>query len=359
MIDKATTLLENRVKKERILEYIYKTNTNSYLSKRNLPKLKDFLKDQNLELDENITFNVTITDTNDNIVATGSLDNNIIKCLAVDDKHRNEGLAATVVSQLITKASYNGIRKLFVYTKAENEKMFIDLGFYTIEKTTNILLMENVKNGFGDYLTSIKKRSEQFIEKNNIQANKVGCIVANCNPFTKGHLYLINKASKQCDLLHIFILSGSNEFFSERERISLVKEGLGDYNNIIIHSAKEYILSPLTFPTYFIKDKKQTSKINCELDVKIFLKTIAPLLNITHRFLGTENSDLVTKSYNDELIKALKNSPLSLIILDRKTVGDLVISASTVRQYIKEKRFEEIRDFVPNTTYDFIVSKFK
>ena len=29
----------------------------------------------------------------------------------------------------------------------------------------------------------------------------------NCNPFTKGHKYLIEKASKENDVVHLFILT--------------------------------------------------------------------------------------------------------------------------------------------------------
>jgi [citrate (pro-3S)-lyase] ligase len=337
---------------------LYNIHTNLHEKNKSLPKLIDFLKSQHLDYDDHITFSVTLTDTDDTIIATGSLDNNIIKCLAVSDQHRDEGLAANIVSQLISKAAQNGIRKLFVYTKPLHEKMFNGLGFYTIEKTQNVLLMENVKNGFNDYLDTIKTDTNHFIAKNNIQANTIGCIIANCNPFTNGHLYLIGEASKQCDVLHIFILSGSNEFFNEAERVFLVKEGLKDFKNIIVHYAKEYILSPLTFPTYFIKDKKQTSIINCNLDIAIFLKKIVPLLHITHRFVGTESNDLVTNAYNNELIKALTNSTVALIILERKKVGSSIISASTVRKYIENNDFQKIKDFVPSSTYDFILSKF-
>ncbi|MCY1151518.1 MAG: [citrate (pro-3S)-lyase] ligase [Sphaerochaetaceae bacterium] len=337
----------------------YQISTISIYNKYRLTNLINFLNTQGLDFDNNVNFTVIIKNEKEQIIATGSLDTNIIKCLAVAPNHRNEGLSATIVSYLINKAASEGIRKLFVYTKCENEDMFKDLGFYAIEKTNKILLMENIKNGFTNYLNNIKKETEAFIHINNIQPKKIGCIIANCNPFTKGHLYLMETSAKKCDLLHVFVLSGSNKFFTEEERVTLVKQGIKNHDNIIVHYAKDYILSPLTFPTYFIKEKIQTSNINCELDVTIFINKIAPLLNITHRFLGTESNDLVTKAYNDYLTNALKHSNVELEIIDREKVGNIIISASKVRKYIENKEFDKIKDFVPKTTYEFILNKFK
>jgi [citrate (pro-3S)-lyase] ligase len=323
-----------------------------------LKKLKDFLKGQELEYDETIDYSVNIVDENNFIIASGSLDKNIIKCVAVSQEYRNEGLSSSIISLLVNAATTQGITKLFIYTKPFNESMFQQLGFYTIEKTQKILLMENKKNGLDIFLNNLKNDTNKYLETSNIKTNKIGCIVANCNPFTNGHLYLMDTASKQCDLLHVFILSGSNKMFKEEERIKLVKDGLKTYKNIIIHSAKDYILSPLTFPNYFIKDKKQTSIINCELDIKIFMDKIVPLLNITHRFVGTEPSDLVTNSYNNELIKALNQSKIELVIINRKEIDKEAISASKVRKCIETKDFDKIYEFVPQSTYDFIINKF-
>ena len=36
----------------------------------------------------------------------------------------------------------------------------------------------------------------------------------NCNPFTKGHKYLIEKASKENDVVHLFILTEDKSEFS-------------------------------------------------------------------------------------------------------------------------------------------------
>ena len=321
----------------------------------NLIKLKAFLEKNSLTYDENISFTVMILNYSNNIIATGSLDKNIIKCVGVDNNYRNENLTSTIISHLLNESILRGYNKLFIFTKVDNEIIFRNFGFYTIEKTDKIVLMENDKNGFNNYLKQIKKESESY----NIKAcSNIGCIIANCNPFTNGHLYLISEAAKKCDFLHLFILSGDNDVFSEEDRYNLVKNGLKNLDNIIIHKAKEYIISPLTFPTYFLKDEVQTSNINCELDIKIFLNKIAPSLKITHRFVGTEPKDIVTNSYNNELINYLKNSDVKLSIIERKEINGKVISASSVRRLIREQNLEEIKEFVPFSTYEFIKLKF-
>ena len=53
----------------------------------------------------------------------------------------------------------------------------------------------------------------------------VGAIVMNCNPFTLGHLYLIEYAAKEVDQLFIFVVEEDASFFSFDDRIMLVREG--------------------------------------------------------------------------------------------------------------------------------------
>lgn len=72
--------------------------------------------------------------------------------------------------------------------------MFEDLGFYTILKTDRVLFMENKKTGFTDFIEKVKAESPKDALK---EGKVIGAIVANCNPFTLGHRYLIETALKQ------------------------------------------------------------------------------------------------------------------------------------------------------------------
>jgi [citrate (pro-3S)-lyase] ligase len=46
-----------------------------------------------------------------------------------------------------------------------------------------------------------------------------------------------------------------------------------------------------------------------------------------------------------------------LIEIDRKLLHHEVISASTVRQLMKEKKYHDIKGFVPKVTYQYLMSK--
>ncbi len=338
-----------------VMNNSYKIQIGLPLKNNKLKQLKSFLSKNDLTYDNNISYSVIILDNFNKIIATGSIDDNIIKCIAIDKNHRNENLTSIILTHIINESIKRNLSNLFIFSKLENEKIFNQFGFHTIEKTNEIVLMETKKNGFSNYLKKIKKESSKYQYNKN---DKIGCIIANCNPFTNGHLYLMQEAAKNCKLLHLFILDKDNDFFTFEERFLLVKKGIKDIDNIILHKASDYILSPLTFPTYFLKDKKQTTNINCKLDIKIFLNNIVPLLNINYRYVGTEPNDLVTNSYNQELIKNLKDSLVNLVIIDRKNINGDIISASKVRKLIEINDLPSIKKYVPISTYEFIKLKF-
>ena len=59
--------------------------------------------------------------------------------------------------------------------------------------------MENKRTGFSDYLDNLKK--DLKVGKN------IASLIMNANPFTLGHQYLVEKASSENDILHLFIVS--------------------------------------------------------------------------------------------------------------------------------------------------------
>lgn len=92
----------------------------------------------------------------------------------------------------------------------------------------------------------------QSIEKNNsMQSNIVGSIVVNCNPFTNGHLKLIEYAAKQVDYLYVFVVEEDSSYFSFKDRMYLVKENTKHIKNVIVNASGRFIISKVTFPAYF------------------------------------------------------------------------------------------------------------
>ena len=74
----------------------------------------------------------------------------------------------------------------------------------------------------------------------------------NANPFTKGHLYLVETALEQCDHLYIFVLSDDSSKFSFEDRFRLVKLGTEHLNNVTVIPSGQYQVSQATFPSYFL-----------------------------------------------------------------------------------------------------------
>ena len=89
-----------------------------------LQKLKDFLNHERLTYDEGIEFTVNLVDMKGRIVATGSLEGNVLKCIAVSNSFQGEGLAAKIVTSLVSQAILKGNSHLFLFTKADNINIY-------------------------------------------------------------------------------------------------------------------------------------------------------------------------------------------------------------------------------------------
>lgn len=303
-----------------------------------------FLARAGLDYDPAIEYTVNLTE-DDEIIATGSLSGNICKCIAVDPAHQGEGLTATVITQLRQEAFRRDIRHLFLYTKPKNRAMFGDLSFFPVAETADTLLMENQRNGVTDFVASLETRPCD---------GTVGAVVANCNPFTLGHRYLVEQAAEACGLLHLFILSEDRSRFPAAHRLALAKAGTADLKNVIVHPTGDYLISAATFPTYFIKDKERVPQIRCDLDLEVFSRHFAPALRITRRFVGTEPLSPVTEAYNRRMKEVLPQRGIAVTEIPRKELSGAPISASRVRALMDEGDWEGLRPLVPETTYEYL-----
>ena len=325
------------------------------LNSRNLKLVKDFLNKQDLAIDNNIDYTV-ILENDGQVVATGSLERNILKCIAVDNNFRGYGLSNIIVSELISEGYRRDNDRLFIYTKPDNETLFKELGFYTLEKTEKVVVLENKKDGIELYCKELLNESLKF-NKCLKEYKNVSSIVMNCNPFTKGHRYLIEKASKESELVHLFILAEDKSVFPSNIRYELVKDGIKDLENIIIHKATDYIISSSIFPSYFLKKKTDVAKSQAVIDAKIFSKYIASVLGIKKRYIGTEPNCEVTALYNNVLKEVLSKNDIDVLEVERVSHDGEIISASRVREYLKDSNFEKVKNMVTENTYEFLLSE--
>lgn len=185
-----------------------------------------------------------------------------------------------------------------------------------------------------------------------------GSIVMNCNPFTKGHKYLIERAAHEVDNLYIFVVEEDKSFFPFKDRFELVKKGTDYLHNVIIIPSGKFIISAATFPGYFLKDGNKEIEVDASMDIRTFGKYIAKALNIKVRFAGEEPRDFVTRKYNEQMREILPQYGVEFIEVKRKEEGGQVISASLVRKYLEERDFAKIKELVPETTYEYLKEKY-
>lgn len=307
-----------------------------------------------LQYDEGIEYSVCMLNEDYEVIGTGSVDQNVIKCVAIDPRYQGQGLSAEILSNLIQYEFEKARTHLFIYTKPKNRAMFGDMGFYTVYETKDVLFMENRAKGFAEFLNTIRQETPaEALDKTKC----AGAVVANCNPFTKGHLYLLEQALLQCDFLHLFILSDGRSLFSAEERYEMVRQGIRGLDRIILHRTQDYMISAATFPTYFFKEQRQGQQANCRLDLELFGQKIAPELGITKRFVGSEPYCKVTKGYNEAMHALLPSFGIEVAEIERKQEGDIPISASRVRKYLDTKEFDKIKALVPEHVYALISNR--
>ena len=349
----------------------------SHTDKTAIQGVTALLNAEGIRLDANLDYTCGMYDDEMNIIATGSCFGNTLRCLAVSSEHQGEGLMNQIISHLIEVQFERGNTHLFLYTKCSSAKFFGDLGFYEIARIDGqIVFMENRRTGFKNYLKKLKEssalqlqtltkdtsantatlQSDNALPDTSTADRKIAALVMNANPFTLGHQYLVEKAARENDLLHLFIVSEDASLVPFKVRKQLVMEGTAHLDNICYHDSGPYIISNATFPSYFQKDENAVIESHALLDLTVFTK-IARTLGITRRYVGEEPTSLVTGIYNQIMSEKLPENNIECVIVPRKTDGEKAISASTVRQAIKDNDMDTLKKLVPESTLRYFESE--
>lgn len=290
---------------------------------------------------------IGIFNEQDELIATGSLAGNVIKYVAVCDAiSETKGARFNkIISELENRLSQVECFHYFVYTKPMYQKSFEHVGFKLLAATSLGILMEKGTPNITDYIASIP----HFPIK-----KRIASIVMNANPFTKGHRFLVEKAASENDYVYVFVVNQDASLFKTNERIELIKRGTADLKNVVVVNGGDYMVSYVSFASYFIKNTDQIIKYQTMLDAKIFKNNIIKPLGITSRYLGSEPFSHTTSLYNDALKKELGND-IQVIIVPRKKISGVTVSATKVREAIATGNFGEFTDYVPKTTADYII----
>ena len=309
---------------------------------RQRQRIEAFLKRNGLRIDD-MNYYAAALDDDGEMIAGGGLKDDVIKCVAVDDAHKGEAIANTLVSHLISHANQEGYGCIKLFTKPKNHQLFESLSFRLLAEAPEAILMETGIGGISNTVEALKKTRED---------GERGVIVMNCNPFTLGHRYLIEQAAKQVKRLYVMVVREDCSLFAYTERKAMVEQGVADIKNVTVIDGSDYAISRATFPTYFLKRLDDAADTQMLLDLDLFRRHIAPALGATVRFVGTEPTDQLTRRYNQLMHEALKDVRET----DRLEKDGYAVSASRVRKAMEQGDMNTIRQLVPPTTLPYIIA---
>ena len=379
---------------------------------RQRQRIEAFLKRNGLRFDD-MHYYAAVTDDDGEMIAGGGLKGNVIKCVAVDDAHKGEAIANTLISHLIAHANEEGHSNVKLFTKPKNRQLFESLSFRLLAEAPEAVLMETSIGGINnmvEQLKKIKEESEKYKEYNkeckedskeckenseeckeeektnlnpstpqhlNISTPQHlnittpqhlnpstpqplttttplrGVVVMNCNPFTLGHRYLIEQAAKQVERLFVMVVREDCSLFAYAERKAMVEQGVAHLENVTVIDGSEYAISQATFPTYFLKRLDDAADTQMLLDLDLFSRHIAPALGATVRFVGTEPTDRLTRRYNQLMHEVLADVRETA----RLEKEGNAVSASRVRKAMEQGDMNVIRQLVPPTTLPYIIAR--
>lgn len=316
---------------------------------------------------------VTRDEDGDEILAGGGLDGNVIKCVAVSESARSEGLMNILVSRLIVIAREEGRDSVKAFTKPENEGIFKSLGFGLLASAPKAILMESGRGGLPEYKKYLASLA---------RPGRNGAIVMNANPFTKGHRYLVEQAASQVDNLYVIVVKEDRSRFPYAERKAMIDAGCAGLDNVVVCEGSDYAISAATFPTYFLKKLDDATDTQIALDLDLFVNHIAKPLGVTVRFAGSEPEDALTRRYNELMAEILPGTSVAVVRQDHQPDSELVegsavrqarrpidfveiprleqkgkpLSATSLRRALDKGHLKEAMEYIPKSTVPYLVA---
>ena len=300
---------------------------------------------------------VTRDEDGDEILAGGGLDGNVIKCVAVSESARSEGLMNILVSRLIAIAREEGRESVKAFTKPENEGIFKSLGFGLLASAPKAILMENGRGGLPEYKKYLASLA---------RPGRNGAIVMNANPFTKGHRYLVEQAASLVDNLYVIVVREDRSRFPYVERKAMIEAGCTGLDNVVVCEGSDYAISAATFPTYFLKKLDDATDTQIALDLDLFVNHIAQPLGVTVRFAGSEPEDALTRRYNELMAEILPGTsvavvrqawrPIDFVEIPRLEQKGKPLSATALRLALDEGGFKEAMEYILESSIPYLVA---
>lgn len=285
------------------------------------------------------------------LLATAAIFGSVIKCVALAKKAQGGPVFHQLLSFVLQRLHQQGHEASYVYTK--KTAAFEALGFKKLAAVPeSLVLMERSMNGLPYYLKGLQEKK---------RPGTSAAMVLHANPLTLGHCALIDFALKHYAHAHIFLLSEDRGAFPHWARRKILESYIQDFKTrLTLHETGPYLVSSQSFPSYFIQEKEEITKIQAQLDARLFKEQIAPTLQLDARILGTEPHSRPTALYNAAMEEVFASPPRphwpKLHILERHRMNGGPISASRVRKLLSEGKLKEAKSLLPKASINFLMT---
>jgi [citrate (pro-3S)-lyase] ligase len=282
----------------------------------------------------------------DRLVATGARAGEVLKLFAIDGAHQGGETLGGLIDGLEELARAGGRDVLLVFTRPEQTSSFTACGFRLLAACGEAALLEH-GGGLGAYLAAHAGLR---------RAGANGAVVVNGNPFTLGHLHLVETAASRVDALYLFVVREDRSVFPFEARLAMAQGATAHLPNVVVLDTSRYAVSAATFPSYFLRRADRAARVQMEVDATLFAARLAPAFSITCRFVGEEPYCETTAAYNAVLADVLPAHRVALEVIPRAGDEGGLISASRVRAALARGDVKGASRLVPAATAAFLRS---
>lgn len=280
------------------------------------------------------------------LIATASRAGYVFKMFAIHPDYRGGEIFGELVTELLRCGRAAGHDVFFVFTRPENAQSFEAANFRLLIASGAVALLE-YGGGLQSYLDAFASLRSPGIN---------GAVVVNANPFTLGHLHLVETSAARVDTLYLFVVREDRSAFPFAARERLVHQGTKHVANVRVLDTSRYSISAATFPSYFLKKLDEVSLAQMQIDLRLFASRIAPYFSIRTRFVGEEPFCAATAAYNRTMAAVMPEYGVDLVEIPRMAQDGTAISATRVREALANDELETIAGQVPASTFEFLRS---
>lgn len=280
------------------------------------------------------------------LVAAAARSGFVLKMFAIDEAHQGGALLGTLATELVRLGRAEGHETFFVFTRPEHVGAFEQLNFQLLASDGPVALLE-YGGGLEAYLAAHAHLR---------RPGRNGAVVVNGNPFTLGHLYLVETSARQVDTLYLFVVTEEGSVFPFAVRYRLAEQSTSHLPNVVVLETSRYAVSAAVFPSYFLKRRDEAALAQMRIDLRLFGAHLAPAFGITARFVGHEPYSETTAAYNQVMAEVLPEYGVALVEIPRRRDEGGFISATRVRDALAQGDFDNLAALVPAPTLDFLRS---